>query len=50
VLDTIHRLSSTGDKGIQLKQRLEGKLLEHRQYVQRYGRDMPEIRDWKWQR
>jgi xylulose-5-phosphate/fructose-6-phosphate phosphoketolase len=48
VMDAIHRLPSTGDKGSQLKQRLEGKLLEHKQYIERHGQDMPEIRDWRW--
>lgn len=48
VMDTIDRLPQTGDKGIYLKQKLKDKLLEHRQYINKNGQDMPEIRDWKW--
>ena len=48
VIDTIDRLPHTGDKGLHLKQHLEDKLVEHRQYIDRHGQDMPEIRDWRW--
>jgi xylulose-5-phosphate/fructose-6-phosphate phosphoketolase len=48
VMDTIDRLPQTGDKGIHLKQQLKDKLMEHRQYIEEHGEDMPEIRNWKW--
>src|SRR3569832_668293 len=48
VMDTIDRLPQTGDKGVYLKQQLKDKLIEHKQYINKYGQDMPEIRDWKW--
>jgi len=48
VMDTIDRLPQTGDKGIYLKQQLKDKLIEHRQYINKNGQDMPEIRNWKW--
>ena len=48
VMDTIDRLPQTGDKGIYLNQRLKDKLIEHKQYIDKYGQDLPEIRDWKW--
>jgi len=48
VMDTIDRLPQTGDKGIYLKQQLKDKLIEHKQYIEEYGQDLPEIRNWKW--
>ncbi|MBS1191441.1 MAG: Xylulose-5-phosphate phosphoketolase [Rhodocyclaceae bacterium] len=48
VMDAIDRLPEAGDKGVYLKQWLADKLIEHRQYIDRYGEDLPEIRNWKW--
>jgi hypothetical protein len=48
VMDSIDRLPQTGDKGIYLKQLLRDKLIEHKQYIAKYGQDLPEIRNWKW--
>jgi len=48
VMDTIDRLPQTGVKGIYLKQQLKDKLIEHKQYINQNGEDMPEIRNWKW--
>ena len=48
VMDTIDRLPQTGDKGIDLKQHMKEKLIEHRLYIEKYGEDLPEIRNWKW--
>lgn len=48
VMDVIDRLPQTGTKGVYLKQEMEKKLVEHRQYIEENGVDMPEIRNWKW--
>jgi len=48
VMDTIDRLPQTGKKGIALKQQLQAKLIQHKQYIDQHGQDLPEIRNWKW--
>jgi xylulose-5-phosphate/fructose-6-phosphate phosphoketolase len=48
VIDTIDRVPQIGSAGNYLKQQLQDKLIEHRQYINKNGQDMPEIRNWKW--
>jgi xylulose-5-phosphate/fructose-6-phosphate phosphoketolase len=48
VIDAIDRVPQVGSEGAYLKQQLNDKLIEHRQYINRYGEDMPEIRNWLW--
>ena len=47
-MDAINRLPQTGVAGFELKGTLDVKLHEHRLYINQYGEDMPEIRNWKW--
>ena len=47
-IDVIDRLSKTGTEGAKLKSLLSEKLIEHRRYINKYGEDMPEIRNWQW--
>ncbi|HEY2419526.1 MAG TPA: phosphoketolase family protein [Steroidobacteraceae bacterium] len=48
VMDVIDRLPQSGVAGFELKGKLARKLIEHKQYIDQYGEDMPEIRNWKW--
>ncbi len=48
VIDAVNRQPQTGSEGAYLKQQLLDKLVEHKQYIRRYGQDMPEIRNWSW--
>jgi xylulose-5-phosphate/fructose-6-phosphate phosphoketolase len=48
VQDVVDRLPHTGAAGSYLKQMVQDKLIEHRQYIARHGEDMPEILEWKW--
>jgi xylulose-5-phosphate/fructose-6-phosphate phosphoketolase len=48
VNDVIERVPSLGERAAYLQQSIREKLIEHRQYVDEHGDDMPEVRDWKW--
>ena len=48
VQDVINRLPQLEANGTRLKQIVMDKLIEHKQYIDKYGLDMPEILNWKW--
>jgi xylulose-5-phosphate/fructose-6-phosphate phosphoketolase len=48
VMDVIDRVPKLGNRGAYLKQMLKDKLIEHKQYINTNGQDMPEIRNWTW--
>jgi xylulose-5-phosphate/fructose-6-phosphate phosphoketolase len=48
VIDTIERANITGDQAQALKQLMQQKLIEHAEYINIHGIDMPEVRDWQW--
>ena len=50
VMDVINRLPHQGIKEKNLILQMEKKLIEHREYIEKNGMDMPEILNWKWNR
>ncbi len=46
--DVIDRVPGLGSRAAYVKQFLRDKLLDHKKYIDKYGQDMPEIRNWKW--
>ena len=48
VKDAIIHLPQLGNKGSHLIQKMNDKLIEHRQYIADNGQDLEEIRNWEW--
>jgi xylulose-5-phosphate/fructose-6-phosphate phosphoketolase len=44
----VDRLPHLGTQGDYLKKRMQDSLIEHKEYIDEHGEDMPEIRNWKW--
>jgi xylulose-5-phosphate/fructose-6-phosphate phosphoketolase len=44
----IDRIARLRDRSARIKDLIANKLIEHREYIARYGEDLPEIRDWTW--
>jgi xylulose-5-phosphate/fructose-6-phosphate phosphoketolase len=50
VADVIDGVPGLGASAAYAKQTIRDKLIEHQQYIERYGEDMPEVCDWTWLR
>jgi xylulose-5-phosphate/fructose-6-phosphate phosphoketolase len=50
VSDVIDRVPGLGARAAYAQQAIREKLIEHKQYITKYGEDMPDIRDWAWRR
>jgi xylulose-5-phosphate/fructose-6-phosphate phosphoketolase len=48
--DVIDRVSKLGARAAYAKQAIRDKLIDHKQYIARYGDDMAEITGWRWGR
>lgn len=46
--DVIDRVPQLATRGAYVKQAMHDKLIEHKQYIAKYGEDMPEISEWQW--
>ncbi|MGO9587685.1 MAG: phosphoketolase [Limisphaerales bacterium] len=50
VSDVIDRVPGLGAGAAYAKQFIRDKLLDHKNYIHTYGQDLPEIRNWRWNR
>ena len=48
VQTVIYNPPQLGNRGAYLIQQMKDKLVEHKQYIAKYGVDLPEVADWKW--
>jgi len=48
--DVINRVSKLSHMVAYTKQFVRDKLIDHKEYITKYGQDMPEIRDWIWKK
>ncbi|MCP9449505.1 MAG: phosphoketolase family protein [Nitrospira sp.] len=48
VADVIDRIPLRDSRAAYVKQALRDKRIEHKEYIAKYGEDMPEIRNWRW--
>jgi xylulose-5-phosphate/fructose-6-phosphate phosphoketolase len=46
--DVIDRVPDLGSRAAYAKQFVRDKLIDHKNYIDKHGEDMPEIRNWKW--
>src|SRR5579863_5423137 len=49
VMDAINRVPKLGERAAYAKQAIRDRLIDHREYIRRYGDDMPEIKNWTWE-
>ncbi|HLT77536.1 MAG TPA: phosphoketolase family protein [Ferrovibrio sp.] len=48
-MEVVRRIPGLAVRAAHFTQQLQEKLVDHKQYIARYGEDMPEIRDWAWE-
>jgi xylulose-5-phosphate/fructose-6-phosphate phosphoketolase len=48
VSDVVERVPRMAAKAAHIRQAMQMKRIEHREYIRREGDDMPEVRDWTW--
>ncbi|BAZ94112.1 phosphoketolase [Thiohalobacter thiocyanaticus] len=46
--DVIDRVPRLGYLAAHARQVIRDKLIEHREYIRRYGQDLPEVLEWEW--
>lgn len=48
VINICNMVPNLGSKGVYLTKLMNEKLVEHNEYIRKYGVDMPEVANWKW--
>ena len=48
--DVIDRVPALGARAAYARQFVRDRLFEHTQYIEKFGEDMPEIRNWRWRK
>jgi len=48
VIDALNAIKGYGDKKAYLIQKMRDTLVRHKQHIDDFGEDIPEVRDWKW--
>ncbi len=46
--DVIDRVPTLSARAAYIKQAIRNKLIDHKQYIVKYGDDLPEVRNWRW--
>ena len=49
VADAIKLIPTLGNRAAGLVQQMNDKLVEHKQYIRKYGVDLPEVENWVWE-
>ncbi len=47
--DAVERIPKLEHKRAHVTQFVRDKLVDHREYIERFGEDMPEVREWMWE-
>ncbi|MEW6143516.1 MAG: phosphoketolase family protein [Thermodesulfobacteriota bacterium] len=48
VEDVVDRVPKLGYTAAYIKQEMRNRIIDHKEYIEKYGQDMPEIRNWRW--
>ncbi|MCR5307519.1 MAG: phosphoketolase family protein, partial [bacterium] len=48
VIEVCKIVPNLGSKGVYLTKLMKEKLIEHKEYINEYGMDMPEVANWQW--
>jgi xylulose-5-phosphate/fructose-6-phosphate phosphoketolase len=46
--DVIDRVPALRSRAAYAQQAIRERLIEHKQYIAKYGEDLPEVRQWTW--